>query len=76
MRKEGFYMNEKEMLELLSDKHQIQKVFDTNQKTKKFGLILTAEDAKILVERRKEDLKEQQRIEFGEGILPKLIFTF
>ena len=28
------------------------------------------------MERRKEDLKEQQRIEFGEGILPKLIFTF
>lgn len=23
-----------------------------------------------------ENLKEQQRIEFGEGILPKLIFTF
>lgn len=76
MRKEGFYMNENEMLELLSDKYQLQKVMDTNLKTKKYGLVLTAEDAKILVERRKEDLKEQQRIEFGEGILPKLIFTF
>ena len=30
----------------------------------------------MLVEKRLESLKEQRRVEFGEGILSKLIFTF
>ncbi|WP_075719156.1 DUF6323 family protein [Roseburia sp. 499] len=69
-------MEEKDWLELLSGKNQLQKVIDMNQKTEKFGLALTEEEAKLLVERRQENLREQQRVEFGEGILPKLIFTF
>lgn len=69
-------MVEKDLLELLSGENQLQKVIEMNQKTEKFGLLLTQEDAKILIERRKESLREQQRVEFGEGILPKLIFTF
>lgn len=60
----------------MSGKNQLQKVIDMNQKTEKFGLALTEEEAKLLVERRQENLREQQRVEFGEGILPKLIFTF
>lgn len=69
-------MEEKEWLEVLSGKNQIQKVVDMNQKTERFGLTLTEEDAKLLVERRKENLLEQRRVEFGEGILPKIIFYF
>ena len=69
-------MEEKEWLTLLSGKNQLQKVMDMNAKTERFGLSLTEEDAKMLVEKRLESLKEQQRVEFGEGILPKLIFTF
>lgn len=69
-------MEGKDLLELLGEQNQLQKVVELNQKTEKFGLLLSEEDAKKLVERRKEDLREQQRIEFGEGILPKLIFTF
>lgn len=69
-------MEEKDWLELLSGKNQIQKVIEMNQKTERFGLALTEGDAKALVERRQESLREQQRVEFGEGILPKLIFTF
>lgn len=69
-------MEEKEWLELLSGKNQMQKVIEMNKKTEIFGLALTEEDAKLLVERRQENLREQQRVEFGEGILSKLIFTF
>lgn len=69
-------MDEKELLELLSGSKQMEQVIHMNQKTEKFGLVLTEEEAKILVERRKENLREQQRVEFGEGILPKLIFVF
>ncbi len=69
-------MEEKEWFTLLSGKNQLQKVMDMNAKTERFGLSLTEEDARMLVEKRLESLKEQQRVEFGEGILPKLIFTF
>ena len=69
-------MEEKEWLTLLSGKNQLQKVMDMNAKTERFGLSLSEEDARMLVEKRLESLKEQQRVEFGEGILPKLIFTF
>lgn len=64
------------LVELLSEKNQIQQVLEMNQKTERFGLALGDEDVKLLLEKRKDVLKEQQRIEFGEGILPKLIFTF
>lgn len=47
-----------------------------NQKTQQFGLVLTEQDAKLLVEARGEELRRQQRVEFGESILSKLIFTF
>ncbi len=69
-------MEEKDFLELFSGQNQMQKIMETNQKTEKFGLVLSKEDAKILVDSRKENLKQQQRVEFKEGILPKLIFAF
>ena len=69
-------MDGKDLLELLSGHNRIQKIMETNQKTEMFGLVLTEADAKLLAGERMENLKEQQRVEFGEGILPRLIFTF
>lgn len=69
-------MEERDFLELLSERNQIQAIVEMNQKTERFGLMLTEEDAKMLAESRKTELREQRRVEFGEGILPKLIFTF
>lgn len=43
-----------------------------NEKTEKFGLSLTQEEAKELVASRNESLKEHQRIEFGAGIFRQL----
>ena len=63
-------------LELFSEKNQLQKGMETNRKTEQLGLELTPEDAKLLVEARGEQLKRQKRVEFGEGILPKIIFAF
>lgn len=63
-------------MELWGGKNQVARVLDVNERTAKFGLVLTEEDAKQLVEERKNSLVEKQRIEFGEGILPKLIDTF
>lgn len=69
-------MDEKDWIVALSEQNQLQKVMEMNKKTEGFGLLLTEEDAKLLVKKRKETLKEAQRVEFGEGILAKLIYTF
>lgn len=71
-------MNEN-LLELMvfeQQKQELQKVLKCNEKTEKYGLVLSKEDAGILLAARENTLKEQQRIEFFEGILPKLIETF
>ena len=69
-------MEEKDWIKLFSAQNQIQKVMEMNRQTERFGLSLTQEEARLLVENRNQVLKEQQRVEFGEGILPKLIFAF
>ena len=60
----------------LDGQNQIEKMLKLNEYTATFGLVLSTEDAKVLASKRRDTLKEQQRVEFGEGILPKLIFTF
>lgn len=60
----------------LLEKNQIENILNTNEYTNKFGLSISEADAKLLVQERKKNLKEQQRIEFGEGILNKLIYAF
>ena len=69
-------MSEKDWMNLLSSQNQIQKILEVNQKTARYGLELTEADAKTLSETRNSELRRQQRIEFGEGILPKLIDAF
>ena len=73
---EGVIMEEKDWIKLFSAQNQIQKVMEMNRQTERFGLALTQEEAKLLVENRNLVLKEQQRVEVGEGILPQLIFAF
>lgn len=63
-------------LEAVSNQTQIGKVLATNQYTEKYGLALSEEDAQIMLAERKNTLKEQKRVEFGEGILPRLIYEF
>ena len=69
-------MNNENWLEKITGQNQLTQLIQTNEYTKKFGLSLTNKEAELLVGERKESLKEQERIEFGEGILTKLIFAF
>ncbi len=48
----------------------------TNQYTQQYGLVLTQEDTEPILEGRKNALQEQRRVEFGESILPRIIFEF
>ncbi len=66
----------KDWMILLQQQNQLAKVMETNQATEKFGLVLSEEDARLILGERKEALREQRRVEFGEGIVPKIIYEF
>ena len=66
----------KDWMILLQQQNQLAKVMETNQATEKFGLVLSEEDARLILGERKEALREQRRVEFGEGIAAKIIYEF
>lgn len=67
---------EKDWMQLLQRQNQLAKVLETNQRAERYGLTLSEEEAGIILEERGRALKEQKRVEFGEGILPKIIDEF
>lgn len=72
-------MKEEDLLFYLQEEQrntQLQQIISCNQYTQKFGLQLSAEEATQLVEARKDSLKMQERVEFGQGILTQLIYAF
>lgn len=66
------------MFELMmgSGRNQLQKVVECNSYTNKYGLRLSNQDALQLLNSRKNNLRQEERVEFGEGILSKIIYTF
>jgi len=60
-------------LQQLAAIHELQ---ECNQFTEKFGLTLSKEQIQRLVNERFDALKENGRIEFGEGVLKKLVYAF
>lgn len=69
-------MKEKRWMELVSEKTQVSQLLDTNTCSQQYGLKLSQEDAYKLMEKRKDSLRETRRVEFGQGILPKIIYEF
>lgn len=67
---------DKDWIVLLQQKNQLEKVLETNKATEQFGLVLNEQDAKLILEERKDTLQKQKRVEFGEGIVPKIIYEF
>lgn len=65
-------MNELTRFGALSAQRTEAALLRGNAVTERFGLTLTPEQCGRLLERRAEALRETERIELGEGILPKL----
>lgn len=63
-------------LDLLQNQNQLSKVIETNKYSEQYGLVLSQQDAQLILENRKTSLRNQRRVEFGEGIAPKLIQEF
>lgn len=68
-------MNDDFML-ILTEQNQVSAIKKTSEYTNQYGLSLTDQDIQELLVRRRECLAEQQRVEFGAGILGKIIFAF
>lgn len=69
----------KAIFELLvsgKQKKELERVIRFNEKTKIFGLVLTQAEAEELILCRNESLKRYGRVEFGDGILEKLMEVF
>lgn len=54
----------------------LQELRECNRITEKFGLTLAEEQIQRLVNERFDALRANGRIEFGEGILKKLVYAF
>lgn len=72
---EGIVMDNN-FLQLISEQNQLKSVKKTNEYTNQYGLSLSDCDVHELMNRRREALVRQQRIEFGGGILEKIIHAF
>ena len=69
-----------ELYELLAVNRNREELAAINSRNEKigaqFGLSLTAEETKALIEAKNVSLKRHQRVEFGRGILDHIMFTF
>lgn len=70
-----YLMNQQESNPIIIQK-QINDLVACNNYTKQFGIQLSEKEAMELIQERRENLVRQERIEFGDGIITKLIFAF
>lgn len=60
----------------VSDWEESRRIKKTNEAASRYGLCLSDQEIGELLNRRKEYLSQQQRVEFASGILEKLILAF
>lgn len=63
-------------MEKILEEIQINELLQINQESKKYGLILTAEEAKEIIEVRNEVLQSYGRVELDIGVTRKFITDF
>ena len=66
----------KNWLEEMAKEALTAEILETNRYTQKYGLVLGKEEAALLAQERADVLRQERRVEFGGGILPKIIYTF
>ncbi len=67
---------EKNWMALLQDQNGLGCLMEMNQASEQFGLALTRRDAELILKERGKVLREMRRVEFGEGIIPQIIYEF
>ena len=69
-------MGEQNWLALMNRKMCLEQIQETNQYTENYGLQLSETEAELLLTEKNNTLKEMGRIEFGQSILPQIIYAF
>ena len=69
-------MSMENWMEQMNGRMWLEQVRETNQYTEKYGLTLSPEDTEILLAEKKQILKKERRVEVGESLLPRIIYTF
>lgn len=69
-------MREQNWLESWNNQTWLKQVQETNQYTEEFGLALSEEDSELLLAEKNNTLKTERRVEFGESIMPQIIYAF
>lgn len=69
-------MGQKNWMEEMARQTLVTQMLETNCYTQKYGLVLRKEDAALLAQERADVLRAEKRVEFGQGILPKIIYEF
>ncbi|MFA5658166.1 MAG: DUF6323 family protein [Oscillospiraceae bacterium] len=72
----SFELTPKLSLDKLINYNLKSELFNTNEKSSQYGLILTEKDAEMLVKAGKEAISTQDRVEFGKSITIKIIEKF
>ncbi len=69
-------MDEQNWLEVMNRQHWVKQIQETNQYTSKYGLQLSEEDTDVLIEEKNHTLKAERRVEFGQSVIPQIIYIF
>ena len=69
-------MGDQNWMDLLSGQMMVSKLMEANAYTRQYGLALTQQDTELLLSERRHALKQERRVEVGQGILPKIIYEF
>lgn len=55
---------------------QAEALMKTNEVTAEYGLLLSEDDVRAILQTRAESLRDSARVEFGEGISARLVLAF
>ena len=69
-------MEEKNWLESINNKLWFNQIQEANKYTERYGLTLSKEDTEILLKEKANTLKKEQRVEFGQSVLPQIMYAF
>lgn len=69
-------MGEQNWLEVMNCQLWMKQIEETNLYTEKYGLKLSEKDTEILIAEKSNTLKAERRVEFGQSILPQIIYAF
>lgn len=63
-------------LAAIGEQNAVKAIIDTNLKSKQYGLVLSEQDAREIIQSRNYVLKSLGRVELGIDVISKLISTF